>query len=394
MSSNNLYIACLACCVLACILQSGVPALADGRLVLKPSVATGISYESNYFLAEEDERAVTMYHLRPGLEFGYTTAKSNLFFDYVLDANWFDEAGSAPLGELSADELDFVGHDMKFSADTQATDRIKIAVADDFILSRDPDQLDYYSNEVIRNKYAKNRIEPQIDYQFGEKMSFLAGYRNTSIDYREGPSEDSTENRGLFRLTYDLNSLNAIDLDYQYWAKDYDGLLTNDYSAHQALLNFTRALKYYEITLSGGYQHRSFDGALQDDLDQFVWGIALSGTRPQMRFALSQNINDTAVASEYYLATRFTAEIGHLFAKKIDTRLRGYYQFSDYQQSPDGREDNSGGVSVAVNYLRSEIFSIGIETGYYTRDSSVAGNDYDNFYAMAGIKFNYDFGAR
>jgi polysaccharide biosynthesis protein VpsM len=370
----------------------GQEAKAAGRMLVKPKITTGASYDSNYYL-NGDDRSVATYFIRPGIEFGYTTGKSNLIFNYELDANWYDEDGNLLIGEISGDENDYVGHDMEFSADTQLTERLKIGVGDTFILTRNPEELDYYSNEVIRNKYSKNIINPEIYYQLGVKIGLSASYTNTDINYDEDINEDSKENKLAFNLHYNLNSLNSLELQYQFWDKEYDSL-TPDYDSNQIMLTFSRALKYYTLLARGGYHKRSFDRNLQDDQESFVWGLSIFGDRPQMLFSLSQNYNATAINSEYYLATRFLAEAGHLFLEKLNVKFRGYYQYSYYQDHPLNRSDDTWAVSCTVTYLRNEYLSFYLKPGFQTRDSSMAGDDYDNTYIMAGITVNYDLGAR
>ncbi|MCP3892697.1 MAG: outer membrane beta-barrel protein [Desulfobulbaceae bacterium] len=375
------------------ILSGAVSALADGKMVVKPLLITGLAYESNYFLTEEDEREVSTFYIRPGIEFGYTTAKSNLLFNYLLDANWYDEKGDPPAGEIGIDDYDYVGHDMEASADTQLTDRLKIGIEDTYILTRDPDELDYYSNEIIRQKYAKNILKPHLLYQFGEKFSLASSYANTDINYKDDLNEDSKENRVDFTLHYTLTKLNSLDVKYQYWQKEYNGN-TPDYDSNQAYITFNRELKYYTISASGGYHRRSFDSGLQQDTDNFIWSLSLKGSRPQMLFSLSQNYNDTAVNNDYYLATRFTAAIGHLFLQKLNVKLKAHYQYSDYLDNVDDREDKSWDISCKLDYLRNEYLSFFLQPGYGARDSSLSGNDYDNTYILAGIQVNYDFGAK
>lgn len=366
---------------------------AEGKMVLKSSLDTGVSYEENYFSSQENERSVFSYHVKPGVEVGYTTAKTNLLFNYVMDANWYDEEDTPPAGELSIDEYNYVGHDLELTADTQVTDRLNVSIEDSYFLTRDSDRLDPYSNEVNKHKYSKNSFKPELYYQFGEKFGFGAGFTRTDIDYNNDADEDSQENRGALNLHYNMSSLNSLDLQYQYWKKDYDET-TPDYTSQQVMLTFSRALKYYTLEFGGGYQDRSFDNSLKDDMGGFVWAMSIFGDRPQMRFSISQNYNDTAVDDYYYLATRFSAAVGHRFLKKLNLKLQGYYQKSDYQGNTVDREDDTWVVSCKFDYLRNEIFSINIEPGFETRDSSVSGHDYDNSYILLGMKLNFNLGSK
>lgn len=383
--------------LLSAFIMQAVPAVfaaPAGKMVIKPIITTSMSYESNYFQSQDNERAVTVYRVQPGLELGYTTAKSSVMLFYTLNANWYDENGSPPPGDRrDIDSYDYIGHDLDLSADTQLTEQLKIGLKDTFVLTRDPDRLDPYSNETIKQKYAKNSLNPNLLYRFGEKFTLGAGYTFTTIDYSNNADEDSEENKSLLNLHYNLNALNSLDLQYQYWEKDYDRT-TPDYTSHQTMLFFNRALKYYTIRFGAGYQKREFDNSAQKDLDGVVWSVSVTADRPQAILSISQNYNDTAFKNDYYLATRFTAEVGHLFLEKINVKLKGYYQYSDYQENPLGRTDDTWAVSCRVNYIRNEMLTAGIETGYETRDSSISGEDYDNIYILLGITLNHDLGSR
>ena len=366
-------------------------ALADGRMVLKPFIKTGVEYESNYFSDPDDEREVITYYIRPGLEFGYTTAKSNLLFNYTLNANWYDERGTAPADRIDISDQDYIGHDLELSADTQLTDRLNIALDDTFVLSRDQDSLDRYSNETIKQKYSKNTIYPHITYSFGDKFGFTAGYSLTTINYDDNANEDSSDNRGLLNLRYQMNRLNAFDLQYQYWEKDYDQDST-DYTSHQTRFIFSRELKYYTLSASAGWQHRSFDSNSQSDLDQLIWSASIDGSRPKFNITLSQNYNDTALNNGYYVATRLSAAIGTTFFEKINVNIGGYYQNSDYENT--SREDDTLSVYTRVDFLRNEYITFGLETGFETRDSSITANEYDNTYALLELTINLNLGSK
>ena len=379
--------------VLLFLLYSG-SASANGIFISKINAVTGVSTESNYFRTQDDERSVRSYFIKPGFDFGFKTSKSNLLFNYVLNANWYDEKDSPPTGKLSADQLDYVGHDMKLIGDTQITERLNIKIGDIFILTRDAGQLDYFSNEITRNKYAKNILKPDLSYQFGDKFTFRVGYQYTDISYlNDTTDDDSTEHRGITNLRYHLSSLNSLDLQYQYWEKNYEKEIP-DYTSHQALLVFTRQLKYYKYSLSGGYHKRNFDNDIQDTKEGFVWSLIFSGDRPEMLFSLSQNLNDSALANDYYLATRFNGSIAHIFMEKLKVSLKGYYQYSDYLDDPADRKDNTEKIACRVSYLKNDILSFGIEGGVEARNSSNSENDYNDVYVSIGLQLTHDFGSK
>lgn len=366
---------------------------AAGKMVIKPVLFLSTAYESNYFSSLDNERAVISHHIQPGLEFGYTTAKSNLLFNYSMDATWYDEEGSTPAGETPIDEYDYIGHGMTLNADTQITDRLNIGIDDTYNFTRDARLLDTYSNETTKQKFSNNSLTPKLFYQFGEKFGFGVEYTFSNVDYSNAAQEDSDENRGSFNLIYNMNSLNSLDLQFQYWKKDYSKN-TPDYISHQTMLTFARKLKYYTLSAGAGYQNRSFGNSTQKDLEGFVWNLSISGDRPQFSVSIAQNYNDTAVDNNYYVATRLNASVGHLFLKKLNVKLQGYYQNSEYHDNASSREDDTWSISTRLDYIRNDFFSLGLESGLGARESSLSGNDYENSYVLIEIKLNLNLGSK
>ena len=391
MPGRKLALFALACTIV-CHLGSG-PARAGTKMVIKPSVAAGTGYETNYLSSDTDERPVYYYYLEPGLEFGLTTAKSSLLFDYTLTAYKYEEKDDPPPGELDISSYDYVGHDMALTAETQATDRLKLELSDSFILTRDPDELDPYANEIIKLKYASNEFSPKLEYRLSDTFTLGAGYSYSTIDYDRSDQEDSRENRGAANLVYHLNSITSLDLKFEYWQVEYDKT-TPDYDSRQTTLTFLRELKYYTISLGAGYQTRSFESDLASDISGPVWNIRFKCPRPYIMVSLGQNYNDTAVADQYYLATRLSAEFGSRFWEKIDLKIKGYFQNSDFEDSPENREDDTWSLSCSADYDRNEYLSFGIEAGYRMRDSNIHRNDFENAFVAVNIIWNYNLGSR
>lgn len=394
---------------LLCTLALPASTWAQGRMVIKPFVEVGFQSDSNYWLSDTDERDVFTYTFEPGLEFGYTTDKSQILLNYTLSAYWYDDRDTVPAGSLKASDQDYVGHDLQILAQTQVTDRLSLGLNESYLKSRDPASTDQYNNDIDRYKYQMNQIAPQVYYSFGEKFGLRLEYVNKLIDYTEDDQEDYSENRGVFDLAYNLNRLTSIDLEYQVWATDYDED-TSDYTSNQVMLNFNKEFAFFMLTVGAGYHDRSFDDSAIKDIDAFAWKIELSGQNPpkseitatdpsgrpksHMMVSLSQNLNDLGTGNNYYTATRFEAEAGHLFLEKLDATISGYFQTSDYEDNPDNRSDDTWFLCGRIDYLINEMFTASLETGYETRDSNVAGYDYDNTYALISFKAAFDLGSR
>lgn len=182
---------------------------------------------------------------------------------------------------------------------------------------------------------------------------------------------------------------------------------------------FRKAVPPYLSVGRGGYQDRRFDNSDRDDISTPAyiaavrgqwpappsatkrqrlearaairrrWLTAPAGARSYFELMLDQNFNDTGLGSEYYVARRLSLIVGRTFAKKIVTRLSGYFQNSDYEDTD--RNDDTYRIygSIGYRFLPWLAFSVG--GGYQDRDSNVDGESYDNAFFRAYIGAKWDF---
>jgi len=93
-----------------------------------------------------------------------------------------------------------------------------------------------------------------------------------------------------------------------------------------------------------------------------------------------------------------------VFLEKIDVRLRGWYQTSDYKDkfielTPSGtdlkeRKDYVFNVSGSIAYRFSKSLALSFTPGIEERHSNLAGYDYENPYLILSLDFNYDILSR
>lgn len=386
----------LAITVILCVALLSFPVYAAVDFDIVPKVAGSWRYDSNYFRADFNERSVYTYLLQPGLDLGIQTAKSSLLLNYTLDAYWYDDQDEAQPGERSASDFDFVGHTGDLQARYQAFSRLQLGLDDTLRLTRDPAQSDEFSNAIIRAKYYLNAVTPLAVYEFAPKFSVALRYRNTKIDYLD-PSdiEDSMENRGIFDFIYNFNRRNSIDLQYQYWKKDYD--VSSDYTSNQAKLIFRRQMRSFDLIVGGGYQNRSFEEGDLDDIGTLTFNFILDGALLERRrayatFRAEQNFNDQAFNNSYFIATRFSLSGGYEFTSKLTADALASYQISDYELS--NRKDDTYSISGGLNYQLARWMAVNVAVGYENRDSNIFGLDYENTFVIARLNFAYEIGRK
>ena len=409
----------LLICVSVYLLSCQTFALAAGKMVLDPRISADYQYDKNFWRAEKDDREapVSTYLVQPGVTFGYKTAKSQIYLDYDLNAFWYDDIDDVKPGNRKASDDNYLGHALDLAAGTrQINDRLLIGLKENFYLTRDQAYSDALSDSYDRNKYIINRVEPLAFYDFSRTFTAGLRYRNTQTDYLESFLEDSSENRGLADLVYNLSPTMSLNLDYQFWRRSYSRN-TSTYDSNQAVLIFRKQYRYLSYDLGVGFQRRNFDKDRLESQNIIPWraGIKLSTepvqisplypdiSEPKSFVSLrtEHNLNDQGLNERYFNAYRVSLNAGHIFWERIVVGFNGYYQRSDYiftrgptsSGSIEKRVDDSYFFDLEVGYLFTRWLKLSVNPGIEKRSSNIIGHSFDNPLVMVNLAFTYNVGS-
>ena len=339
----------------------------EGKIVIKPHIDVSWQSDSNFWWSEADEQEVFTYLLQPGVTFGYETDKSLIQLDYTMNGYWYSDQDTLHPGNRKASDDNYLGHTLQMLASTQQfQERLLMGVREDFYLTRDPAQSDTFNDSTLREKYFINRAEPFAFYEFSDRFTAGLRYRNTITNYIESYMEDSTENRGLVDLIYNISETSSLDLDYQVWGRDYSKN-TSAYLSNQVMLAYRQQFRIVAIEAAAGYQYRSFSDDALESMDIVPWRAGVEfATDPTaidpllpveqkksfVSLMFAQDFNDQGLGESYFSADRVTLKASHIFFERIPVKFDGYYQRSDYEfwtgLTPSGstalRDDDTYGV--------------------------------------------------
>jgi hypothetical protein len=280
---------------------------------------------------------------------------------------------------------DFLAHNLNVDAASQLADRLKAGIGEVYLTSRRP--RDYYlmTNRISRARYWANRLSPYLEYQLGEKFFLMVKYKYDVLRYKESYvtyDEDSTERRGYLTLKYKLNPRNAVDLDYQYWERDYE--IYPSYKTNQVTAGYERL---FSTVLRGearcGYLRRTWDEeipGLVEDGGGFVYKVSATAKTKKSRasLGLEETQSDVTGFGSDYRVRMLSGGVGHTFLGKISFDLRGYYQQFRYQElrtitesgATEKRKDDTWNISANIEYPIHERLALGLEFMHTDRDSN------------------------
>jgi hypothetical protein len=368
-----------------------LPTWAD--LKIQPDMTVEEEYTSNFFRSELRPTTAWITRVSPGIKVEALTERSRLDLNYHFNYYWYHGVNSAT--DLS--RLNYPGQDLSLIAATQLSSKLRIGIDENFILTREPAYSDAFSLIREPDKYLRNRILPNLTYDIAEKGEVKLGYRNEIFNYLQttDPShEDSTENRGILTLTYHLNSTNHLDLENQFWQRNYEGGVNSDYNSYQALVIFRREFSSY---LSGhaaaGCQYRDFMQSSLNNLSIFAYSLGLTGhtERSKLLISFEHNLNDFTVGDQYFTAYLLRVTGEHLFLERIRAFVGGFYQSANFLDSP--RKDTYWNTSVGIGYLFfDKRLELSVEYDYYDRNSNQPGYSYIENQVYFRISARHDLG--
>ena len=376
-----------------CIIFAVSAKSASAEMRLRPKILLEQEYTDNYFRSEENEVEIWVTSVNPGIEFSYFTDRSRVDFDYVFSYFWHNEDED----DVDSSDLDYSGHNLNLLAAYRFLTRLTLGVTEEFIRTREPASADRFSNINNRNKYWRNRISPYLQYDIAEKGEAKLAYRNEQFNWEQTDpgQEDSSENRGILSLTYNLNSTNHLDLQGMIWKRNYDGDLS-DYDSYQGELTYRREFSsVWKGEAGAGYHKRDFDESELDDLDEFIFHIMLDAATDisKLNFSFERNIVDFTISNEYFVAYRADFYGEYILIDAIRAYAGGYYQLSDYKNTSREDDTYNGRLGVGYSFL-DKMFEVSLEYNYTERDSNEAGLDYDENRVFLRIDFIYDTGLR
>ncbi len=398
--------------VMALTIVAGISSV-HAKIQLKPMITVQVQQDSNFYRTEVNEREVITYGVTPGINLASKTPRSNIYANYSFTYNSYDYQDPPSTPEAAAYDRDsFVEHAAMLEADYAINHLTTAKLASSYHKTIDQAHGDALSNEMERREFDIFRIRPLIKGTFPiiKRFPLQLAYRYSNLDYEDPEYADSTEDRIMVDTYYKLGSgilEHAVGIQYHHWWTKYSGGSpandTSDYQSDQIRLTGQYQLEDITLDAAAGYQWRTFDDENMEDLDAASISLALNsgellrilGRKADATVKYIRNLNATDGGDGYFVADRFSFDLGYNIFRGIESKANGYWQNSQYEEGLyDGREDDSYGLSGMLGYkwsiLGNKAVYVALKGGYEWRDSNFPGYDFDNTFLAAILSADMD----
>ncbi|MDR3568432.1 MAG: outer membrane beta-barrel protein [Syntrophobacteraceae bacterium] len=367
--------------------------MADAEWRFTPSLNISGLYYDNYYSSLTNKTSTWSAQYAPGFALDALTGRSRLTMSYTANYNQYfgtrKATGATPSLDLSTQ--DYLGHNLNLYGATKFATRITAGLQEQFVQTREPGITDNLSNLVTREEYWMNTVAPFVTYDLGDRGALSAQYRNEQIMWSNTQNEpNSTENRGILTATYNLDNRNHVDLQGQYWHRDFSAsnllVLEVPYDNYQSSLIYRREMNSWLSGQAGaGYEWRYFDNSTVPNVGSPVFHLGVTGKtdRSSLNFAFDYGLVDYTIANQYFRAYKVGLTGEHHFGERLRAYMGGYYQISDYTND-FGRNDNTYYLNAGVGYsFCHKLLEVSLEYDRTNNDSNFPINNYaDNVFML------------
>ena len=370
-----------------------IPNAAMAQVSLTPTLLVEEEYSDNWYRSEENEKEFWVTRIWAGFGLGYG-AQTGGRLSVALNLSLGPQFHYSPDSNADASGQDYFAGAADLALAYRLTPKVTTSLVNNFTLTREPAGTDQFSEQTGRELYWRNTLTPSIRYDMAEKGYISLSYQSDVllwVSNTDSGQEDSTEHRGIARLVYFLNSRNHMGLNGNVSRRSYDGDNTNYYAYTGNFTFWHEFNSYFSGRGAVVWQYRDYDSNDLDNQGKVVFDIGLTGAtdRTMLDLSVVRDLVNFTTDDEYFTATRTNLFLQRKFQEALRVYVGGYYQYSDYQNSP--RQDDTYSVDVGFGYrFFRRLIEFSAEYGYRERDSNESGRDYEENRVFFRLSFGAD----
>lgn len=143
-----------------------------------------------------------------------------------------------------------------------------------------------------------------------------------------------------------------------------------------------------------GYMHRDYTDVTRKDVSDVTYGGKLTWNASELTTvtgSVDRDVEETVLAgSSSYVNTSYRVGVEHALTRSLVATGGLGYANNDYKGfAVNQRDDDIVTADAGVKYYLNRFLSAGVKYRHYTRDSNVAGGDFDRNSVMLSLTGNY-----
>ncbi len=243
-------------------------AKAAAQVTVTPRFSLEAYYDTNIDLDPNNEKDDLIMVYSPGITIDYFDERRGLELDYELGINRYQDY----------DENNTTTHDATLNAWYFLTRHLELSLTDDFRKGNDPRDV---REETIqtplgeiptydiresrgRNKYWRNRFNPDLRWEFGRDRYVDVGYTNSRFENDREDLTDSMENVYSTTLGYRFNVRHSVEIEYEFTDAEFDlpedNQPSEDFIGHDISATYSYAFsRHTHLEFTGSYTSRIYD---------------------------------------------------------------------------------------------------------------------------------------
>lgn len=411
----------LALCSLMAVLvgiSSEPPAVAGPSFRVDPSITVGGRWESNFYQTEENEQEAYTYLVSPGISAELQGARSSVMLNYMMEAHFYDEVEDEEGRSLS--NLDYTGHQASLAGAYDLTNRLTLGLDGSYYHTRYPTYYDRLSTQIWHQEYDVYSVVPKLFFDITRRLTAGLTYKYTEIDLGsrdeidpiELDTDNTDEDLWTMNISYTPQRSVSVGVDLMLADVDYEDRI-DDYDARRVRLNVQKRFRRIALDAGVGYNERDYRVVEIEDEELVTWRLALTTQVPELtgrpgylgnvylrpvdhvHFSVDRSFNNIG---DLFTSTRFTGSVGSMWGGKLQSRIKGWYQISDYENQAgltaagdqSIRELKTWDISASLGYHVLKNLVLSATGGYREQDSNLEDDDYTNTYGLIECSFNFD----
>jgi hypothetical protein len=368
-----------------------------GSFLIYPRIEAASVYDDNVFATENDTESDVLFQVRPDVTVQSDFNNHSLRFRTGAEIGRFVENSS----ENYADYFVTADGRVDILRDTNVT--LQVAHRKDHEGRSDPDSSTENNPEEVNGRaepveYTQTGAVAAFNQRFNRvsaRVSFGADYYSfQDVALRAGGTSDQSgrdrwEYDTIVQLGYDIQPGYQAFIRGTYNIVEYDRSTANRDSDGYEIVGGARFDLTNLITgeVFAGYLQRDYDLQQFSDFSGVAYGLDLAWSVTQLttvRGLVSRTVEETTLLNASSRdRTLYSLGVDHELLRSVILSGRAQYRQDDFQGA--NRNDDYYTASIGATYALNRNFYLEGTYTYETRDSNVAGEDYDSNLVLLSV---------